>query len=238
MKEPESWDMDFDVVVAGYGYAGAITAITANDAGAHTVILEKMAHFGGNSILSGGAMAVAYDEKKALEYMRRTCLDATDDDVIEVFARGLVELPETLKCMAAEVGFEVTEVRRGGSYPFAGSDAIGTIHVSRNEKYKGFSWAKGTKAGGTLFWVVAEHVKRRPIDVRYETPVRELVTDSDGRVLGVLAEHSGKTMTIRARKAVVVCTGGFEHNPRLRSHYLQNRSRHSAQDPFLLEHLL
>ena len=224
MKVPDQWDMEYDVVIAGYGYAGGVSAITASDAGAQTLILEKMAHFGGNSLLSGGAMAVAYDEDKALEYMRRTCLDATDDDVIQVFAHGLVELPEMLTRMAAEVGFQVTEVRRGASYPFPGGDAIGTIHVSRNETYKGFPWAKGTKAGGTLFWVVAEHVQRRPIDVRYETPVRELVTDADGAVLGVMAEHNGKSFTVRARRAVVVCTGGFEHNPRMRSHYLQIRN--------------
>ncbi len=49
MKEPAHWDLDFDVVIAGYGYAGAVAAITASDAGARTIILEKMAHFGGKS---------------------------------------------------------------------------------------------------------------------------------------------------------------------------------------------
>ena len=59
MKEPKHWDLDYDVVVAGYGYAGGVSAICATDAGARTIILEKMAHFGGNSILSGGSVTVA-----------------------------------------------------------------------------------------------------------------------------------------------------------------------------------
>lgn len=35
------WHLDVDVVVLGYGGAGAVAAITANDAGAKVLILEK-----------------------------------------------------------------------------------------------------------------------------------------------------------------------------------------------------
>ena len=224
MKEPKHWDLDYDVVVAGYGYAGGVSAIFAADAGARTVILEKMAHFGGNSILSGGSVTVADDAELALQYLRRTCLDATDDDVLQVFAKGMVDLRGTLDKLAGKIDFKTIVNRRGGSYPFPGTDTITALHISRNESYKGFSWAKGTKAGGTLFWVVAEHVGLRPIDVRFETPVRELVTDRDGMVLGVIAEQNGREISVRARRAVVLCTGGFEHNKRLQSHYLQIRN--------------
>jgi succinate dehydrogenase/fumarate reductase flavoprotein subunit len=182
MRAPQHWDLDYDVIVAGYGYAGGVSAIFANDAGARTVILEKMAHFGGNSILSGGSVTIADNAGLALQYLRRTCLDATDDDVLRAFATGMVNLRWTLNKLSGEIDFSTTVNRRGGSYPFAGSETLTALHVSRNESYKGFPWAKGTKAGGTLFWVVAEHVKCRPIDVRFEMPVRELVTDGDGVV--------------------------------------------------------
>ena len=41
-----------DLVIAGYGLAGAITAIAAHDAGAEVVLLEKSPHFGGNSSMN------------------------------------------------------------------------------------------------------------------------------------------------------------------------------------------
>lgn len=222
MKKPKRWDLDYDVVVAGYGYAGAVAAIYASDSGARAAIFEKMAHFGGNSILSGGSVTVADDAELALQYLRRTCLDATDDEVLRFFARGMAELRGMLTRLAGELGFQVVESRRGGSYPFPGSETIAAVQVSRNESYKGFPWAKGTKAGATLFWVVTEHVKRRPIDVRFESAVRELITDGDGAVLGVVVEKNGREVTIKARRAVILCTGGFEHNARLKSHYLQS----------------
>ncbi len=227
MRAPESWDLDYDVVVAGYGYAGAMTAITAHDLGARVVILEKMAHFGGNSILSGGACAVAFEEEAALQYMRRTSGGRVDDEVVQAYARGLVEMPEILRELAEPLGFDVVVDRLGATYPFPGGEKMGAMRITRNEKYRGFSWAKGLKAGGTLFWVVAEQVQRRGIDVRYDTPVRELIRDDDGVVAGVVAEAGdvgaplAAPLRVRARRAVVLCTGGFEHNQELKDNYLQ-----------------
>jgi len=37
------WDYEADVVVVGYGGAGAVTAIAARDAGAEVLLIEKQA---------------------------------------------------------------------------------------------------------------------------------------------------------------------------------------------------
>ena len=47
-----TWDKELDVVVVGFGAAGGISAITAHDAGAKVLLIEKMPHPGGISILS------------------------------------------------------------------------------------------------------------------------------------------------------------------------------------------
>ena len=36
-----------------------------------------------------------------------------------------------------------------------------------------------------------------------------------------IAETGGVRLNVRARRAVALCTGGFEHNERLRLHYMQ-----------------
>jgi succinate dehydrogenase/fumarate reductase flavoprotein subunit len=215
------WDLDYDVVVGGYGFAGGMAAISANDEGASVALFEKTAHFGGNSILSGGSCAAGQDYAPTLAYLERTCGDATDHDVLEVFAQGMVELPALLARLAGEVGFETVVDRRGGTYPFPGSDQILAVHVSRNERYKGYPWATGIRAGGTLFWILAEQIQRRPgIEVRYNAPIVDLVAGEDNIVLGVLAEVDGRQVRVRARRAVILCTGGFEHNETLLKHYL------------------
>ncbi len=47
------------------------------------------------------------------------------------------------------------------------------------------------------------------------TPVRELVVE-DGAVRGVVVEHEGRRITVRAGRGVVLATGGFPQDPELR----------------------
>ncbi|MGI6035846.1 MAG: FAD-binding protein [Limnochordia bacterium] len=53
---PERWDDEADVVVVGYGAAGAAAAAEAHDGGADVLLLEKLAFPGGNGLLCGGAV--------------------------------------------------------------------------------------------------------------------------------------------------------------------------------------
>ena len=51
---PKKWDKEADVVVVGYGGAGASSAIAALDAGAEVIVLEKREVPGGSTAISGG----------------------------------------------------------------------------------------------------------------------------------------------------------------------------------------
>ncbi|MFE3176586.1 FAD-binding protein [Amycolatopsis sp. NPDC059090] len=51
------------------------------------------------------------------------------------------------------------------------------------------------------------------------SPMTELVVE-DGRVTGIVAEHDGGQKRIRARRGVLLATGGFEHSVDLRKRYL------------------
>ena len=62
------WDMEADVVCVGYGGAGAATAISAHDAGARVLILEKMAEGGGNTAVSGGGFISPTNAAEAYTY--------------------------------------------------------------------------------------------------------------------------------------------------------------------------
>lgn len=53
-----------------------------------------------------------------------------------------------------------------------------------------------------------------------ETPMTELLADDSGRVSGARITRQGTTCIIRARRAVVLAAGGFEHNQQMRERYL------------------
>lgn len=49
-----AWDLEADVVIAGYGIAGVCAAIGAADAGADVLVLERTGGWGGAAALAGG----------------------------------------------------------------------------------------------------------------------------------------------------------------------------------------
>ena len=79
---PSAWDDEADVVVVGYGYAGAVAAIEAHDAGAKVLLVEKMPDPGGISITSGGNVRIVDDAEKGLQHLKATSAGTTPDDVL------------------------------------------------------------------------------------------------------------------------------------------------------------
>ena len=77
---PSNWSMTADVVVVGYGGAGAVSAITAHEAGASVIILEKTPSYaslgytaankarggGGNTTMNAGNCICASDPLAAV----------------------------------------------------------------------------------------------------------------------------------------------------------------------------
>jgi len=64
-----------------------------------------------------------------------------------------------------------------------------------------------------------------------ETPGRSLITDSGGRVVGVVAEREGAPFRVRADRGVVLATGGFEWDPVLCKAFLPLDPTHPVSPP-------
>ena len=54
-----------DVVVLGAGLAGHCAALEAADAGARVMLMEKMARYGGSTLMSAGSFALAGTDLQA-----------------------------------------------------------------------------------------------------------------------------------------------------------------------------
>ena len=90
----KKWDMEADVVVAGYGGAGAVAAIAAHDSGAEVLVLESTSAGGGNTIISFGGFLCPTNIQDAITYITglyEFSLSEKDDALIRVFAEESVK---------------------------------------------------------------------------------------------------------------------------------------------------
>ena len=218
---PERWDIETDVLVLGYGGAGATAAVTAHDAGAKVLILEKQlaAEHTSNTQMSFGAFLSPDNVDDTIAYMdvaSRANVDMPeskdiDDDTIRVWAEESVRNRDWLSQMGAP-GFSLfANAGRDSDWP--GNSAIKAYRLNK---------ADGSPGVGVDFFRFLEGlVSQRGIEVRWGTAASKLIRDGDGAVLGAIAEGpGGRQIAIRAGRAVVVSTGGFEFDAAAQRTYM------------------
>lgn len=71
---------------------------------------------------------------------------------------------------------------------------------------------------GMMGYFIKAAMVDRKIPAYLETPLRELVVER-GAVVGVRAEREGKDFFIRAKKGVVLATGGYDWRPDIAQHF-------------------
>ncbi|HIW76750.1 MAG TPA: FAD-binding protein [Candidatus Gordonibacter avicola] len=203
------WSEEADVVVVGFGGAGAAAAINASEAGASVIILEKASEkdAGGNTSVSGGTMCLADPNNldTAFEFIRYQMPDTTTDEEIE----GYLEESSTLQQWLVDHGANVeTNATKGSMYgALESAVAFPTSAKVGGNGFSLFTFLKGVVESSA------------GVSVRYETPASKLVFDPETReVYGVLATAAdGSQLAIKAKKAVILCCGGFENNHQMKT---------------------
>lgn len=215
---PEKWDMEYDVVVVGWGAAGTAAAVTAHDLGAKVLILEKMAQGGGNTRVCGGNIIIPKG-KEFLEYLDILSFKTTEREILQVFVEEAMKNGDWIRGMGGDVQvFRPLEV----AYPSMLAGA-GFPHVRGAETVVKYN-IKGTleegKPSERLWKFLSGLISKRGIQVLTSSPAQELIRNDQGEIIGVKAEREGKVIWVKARKAVVLTCGGYENNPWLKWDYL------------------
>jgi succinate dehydrogenase/fumarate reductase flavoprotein subunit len=210
-----------DVVVAGFGGSGAAAAITAADLGGEVLILEKQAedsHLPSTAALAGGAMLVT-DIAAATSYLDACAMGLTPHAVNHAWATKAADLGDWINAL------DPAHYRLGVAKPSAehphieGAKAIVTASGLRVR-------ADGAVEPGTgtdLFAALSSAVRSRPIGVRFGARAVSLRQSADGRVTGIDFEVGGNRQTAHARRGVILATGGYGFNDRLKEQFLPVR---------------
>lgn len=225
------WDMHADVVVVGYGYAGAVAAIEAHDAGADVLLIEKMPDPGGISITSGGNVRTVADVEEGFEHLRALACGTTPDSVLRALAAGMKEMPDYFRKLCQVNGASVNRRQADGNYPYPGTKTFGYVsieHVPNFDPAATYPFVSSyvpihRAAGVRLFKVIEDNVTARNIRVMLSTSAERLILGAGRELQGVRALRDGRRINIKARRAVVLACGGFEASPELQLQYWQEK---------------
>jgi 3-oxosteroid 1-dehydrogenase len=244
------WDEETEVIVMGYGGGGAITAITAHDAGVKVLILEKepsdtstRTRHTPSTRMAGGGWFWPTDVDNAIRYMEGMAKVANEQwdnerrELMSVFAQYLVSNTEWMASKGIRVGGE--DAISPAMRKVLGNKVVGARVFTAD--YPNLPGSEGSsfvlsevvgkyRNGAALFKHMSDAVQSRGIPVMWETPGAHLITES-GQVRGVVARRGNKEVRIRASRAVVLTSGGFEFNDWMKENYLKVYPAHFYGNP-------
>lgn len=218
-----TWDEEFDVIVVGAGIAGNAAALTVatEGNGASCLLIEKGSAPSGNSPFCKGDAIWTKDVAAMSSYMKELSHGTTPDDVLEAYAQGLGEIYDWVIEMGAnKEEMSITEPttdpeeRNAEYHELENSYAFGYFAIGKNTDVE----VKGPDHVQVFLQdAVAQHSDI--VDYRTSTPLVDLVQDESGAIVGIVAGEKTPTY-IRAKRGVILCLGGFEHNPEMMQNYL------------------
>ncbi|MCE7001318.1 FAD-binding protein [Kibdelosporangium philippinense] len=193
------WDDSADVVIVGFGAAGACAAIEAAGAGADVLILDRFSG-GGATAMSGGvvyagggtpyqaAAGITDTPDAMLRYLKLEVGDVVSEETLRKFVDSSVDMIAWLEKQG--VPFDASLCPYKTSYPsnkhylyYSGSESAGGFRDAAPPAARGHR-TKGKGTSGKVFFARLAEAARAGARVRTQTFAQHLIS-SNGRVVGV-----------------------------------------------------
>lgn len=216
------WDKEIEIVIVGSGFAGLAAAIEAIRKGAKDVhIFEKMSYFGGNSAINGGLFAAPGTPMQKKEGVE----DSVEKMVADQIASGRGIADESLLRHVASHAVEALQMTLDAGaefHPYL--QQLGGHSVAR-------TYQTSVSCGAGITQPLLNECHRIGVQTHNRSKFEGFLLGEKGNVVGVKMRENyhfdedqpGKVLNIRAKRGVIMATGGFAQNIDLRM----------AQDPTL-----
>lgn len=232
LQSIKHWDLETDLLIAGFGLAGACAAIEAHDTdpGCEILVIEKATPemAGGNTRVSGQSLLISRNASALAEYQRAMSRpNPIPEDMLQAWAQAMVNLEPWIESRAAEAGARY--IKGTG---FSEREVVREFPELGAEQAVAYTATILPIPSGVWLAFKANVDRRSRIRVQYATRIVDLVQDPDSlEVFGVVVEQAGVRRNVRARRAVVMATGGFEADPQMQRDYFGLAEAHPLGAP-------
>jgi succinate dehydrogenase/fumarate reductase flavoprotein subunit len=238
-----NWDKEADVVVIGAGATGFPAAIQAAEDGASVILIDANSDVGGHAILSGGNVPLGGGTSAQKKYGIVDSPDLlfsdltdwsvveangfpdyryNDKEIIRAFADNSAPTYEWLVAHGVKFVEKAPDNKGAGA---TGNSALRENHcapmdwplVQTGKPAAPEMRARGSSGVGLIRPLEAA-ARKAGVQILLQHRMTSLVRENptSGRVLGITTSNEGKTIRIRARKGVIIATGGSTGNVNFR----------------------
>ena len=222
-----------DVVVIGCGIAGLSAAVSALQAGAQVVILERAPkeERGGNTRWTEALLRMKSEIEVSDDFEAHFMANAghhLDPSLVRETARNYRDWPAMVKTLGFTDPELIASFAAGAGPTLAWLKTFGIRFDFLPTYFITSSAPRMAPVGGGLALVeaLADAAERHGGRILYEATARQLLRDSAGRILGIrTVDRGGRSHRLHAR-SIVLASGGFEGNPELLTRYLGPQARY------------
>lgn len=227
--EIKNWAGEYDVVVVGFGIAGGAAAIEARRAGAEVLILERASRGGGATAESEGTIyfgagtrvqkAAGFEDtvENMTAHMKGAAGPTADPEKVRLYCENTLDHFSFFESIGVE--FKDTYYDEKVIYPptddcliYSGNELAHPFSSEATPVPRGHKPKREGSAGTYLIEQMIETLTKEGGTIQNESRVQTLIQNEAGRVVGVVVLENGEEVGIRARRGVIVTTGGFIKN--------------------------
>jgi fumarate reductase flavoprotein subunit len=209
--------IDAEVVVVGAGIAGLSAAISAAEAGAKAILLEKTATVqarGHDNAFIGSRLqaklGIKIDKDEIILNLMKYGANKPDQRLIRMWAEGSGKTADWLMDMTDAAGIEV--IIKQYPPPPAFNNAT--------EYYPQYHVTHHYHSERPVAKCLLDNAIKKGVVTYFKTRAKQLLRKGKGRVTGVIAQNeAGEYLQFNAAKAVILCTGDYGNNAEMMVKY-------------------
>jgi fumarate reductase flavoprotein subunit len=231
--------IDTDVLICGAGHTGMIAAVSAAQAGARTVVIEKNAQVGTTRSYIGAIntraqreLGIEIDAQAVVNDLVRYASGRCNARLINMWANESGAALDWLENAVKDYGIEMRS-EPAGADESEGVYMRSAIHhrpILSDTLDREPEFEEDGSVSTVAYWIkkldqselnnaLVEVAQNNGAQFLFETPLVKLIKDGDGKVVGAIAQNSdGDYIRVNASRGVVLCCGGYASDPVVYSH--------------------